>query len=233
LIPFFHRGRRIYMIANVAVHPDHRRRGIAHTLTKAALEKTRRRRVPEVWLQARDDNPAALSLYSSMGFVPQAKRTTWNIRAKNLRGEKPFGYRVTLRSGRHWGQQKAWLRQNYPPQLRWHIPLKERALRPGILGMLYRIFVEIRVRHWSAKKDDQLLGVLTWQATRMHSDHLWLAASPKTEEAALEVILPFLRQEYRLHRPLSLEYPAGRGGDILLAAGFEPQHTLVWMKVKP
>jgi GNAT superfamily N-acetyltransferase len=233
LIPFFQRGRRVNMIANVAVHPNHRRRGIARALTKAALEKTRRRRVPEVWLQARHDNPAAVSLYSSMGFIPQAKRTTWTVRAKTLQGEMPLGSRVTLRTGRHWDQQRSWLMQNYPTNLRWHIPIKEQAMKPGLLGLLYRIFAELRIRHWGAQHKDQLLGVLTWQATRTHADHIWLAAPPETEEMALQTILPFIRQEYRLQRPLSLEYPAGRGQDILLAAGFEPQHTLIWMKVKP
>jgi ribosomal protein S18 acetylase RimI-like enzyme len=233
LIPFFHRGRRIYMIANVAVHPDHRRRGIARALTKAAMEKSRRRRVSELWLQARIDNPPAVSLYTSMGFKPQAQRTTWNVHPKALRGEIPKGARTTIRSVRHWHQQEAWLYLNYPLPLRWHIPIKDQALKPGLLGMLYRFFTEVRVRHWAAQRKDRLLGVLTWQATHTHADHLWLAASPETEDEALQTILPFIRQEYRLHRPLSLEYPQGRVEDVLISAGFEPQHTLIWMKVKP
>lgn len=233
LIPFIYHGRRIYMIANVAVHPDHRRRGIARALTQTAMEKTHRRRIPELWLQVRHDNPAAVSLYTSMEFAPQARRTTWTVRAKALRGEIPVGSRVTLRSARHWEQQQNWLKQNYPVSLRWHILIKDRALKPGIIGLLYKFFAEIRVRHWAAQNKDQLLGVLTWQATRTYADHLWLAAPPETEAEALQTLLPFIRQEYGLARPLTLEYPAGRGDDILLSAGFEPQHTLIWMKIKP
>src|SRR3972149_2661349 len=36
LIPHHYGRRRLYLIANVAVHPDHRRHGIARTLTQAA-----------------------------------------------------------------------------------------------------------------------------------------------------------------------------------------------------
>jgi len=233
LIPFLKRGRRLTMIANVAVHPDFRRRGIARALTKAALEKSRRRRIPELWLQARDDNPAALGLYSSMGFNPQAKRTTWNIRIKSLRGENLSDANATIRAPRHWENQNIWLYSNYPSNLRWHFPIKDQALKPGILGFLYRVLSEIQIRHWAAQRKDQLLGVLTWQATKTHADYLWLAAPPETEDEALQTILPFLRQEFRLHRPLSLEYPAGRAQETLLSAGFELQHTLIWMKVKP
>lgn len=233
LIPFRNQGRRLSMIANVAVHPDYRRRGIARALTKAALEKSKRRKIPELWLQARDDNPAALALYSSMGFKLQAKRTTWNIRTKCLRGETPIGAHTTIRASRHWEKQRAWLHINYPLSLRWHILIKDQALKPGIVGFINRVFNETQIRHWAAQRKDQLLGVLTWQATRTHADSLWLAAAPETEDETLKTILPFLRREFRLHRPLSLEYPASRAHDTLLSAGCEPQHTLIWMKMKP
>lgn len=233
LIPFFHRGRRINLIANVSVHPDYRRRGIARALTRAALEKSRRRRISEVWLQVREDNPAAGALYTSMGFEAQGRRSTWNVRPKALRGEIPPGARVTIRGTRHWDQQSTWLSENYPHSMRWHFQLGFQAIRPGLLGLLYRFFSDVRVRHWAAQEKGCLLGVLTWQASHAHADYLWLAAPPETEAQALRTIAPFLKRESLLRRPLSLDYPAGRLGDVLHEAGFEFQHTLVWMKVKP
>ncbi|MEA3350254.1 MAG: GNAT family N-acetyltransferase, partial [Chloroflexota bacterium] len=232
LSPFFHWGRRIYLIANVAVNPNYRRRGIARALTQAALKKSRRWRVHEVWLHVQDDNPAAINLYTSMGFQPRIRRSTWNIAPKSLQGETPPGVRVTTRSRHNWKLQRKWLKQNYPLDLRWHIPLKFQALKPGLWNKLYRFFAEIRVRHWAALSKDRLLGVLTWQATHRHLDRLWLAASPETEEAALQAILPFIQREKYLRRPLSLDYPADRAVGILEMTGFEHQHTLIWMKVK-
>lgn len=235
LIHFFHQGRRLNLIANVAVHPNYRRRGIAQALTQAALEKTRKRRVQEVWLQARADNPVALKLYQQMGFTPQARRSTWLIQPRTLNGEPPPAGtgRVTIRSRRHWPPQAAWLRANYPYDLRWHFPLKNRYLRPGLLGLVQRFFGEVQTRHWVAQHQRQLLGVLTWQSARAHADHLWLAAPPESEDQTLAIVLPFIKREHLLRRKLALDYPADRATEALHRAGFELQHTLIWMKTTP
>lgn len=47
LIPSTKGGRRVVVIANVAVHPDHRRRGIAHELTQRALQTLRQQVKPK------------------------------------------------------------------------------------------------------------------------------------------------------------------------------------------
>ncbi|MBM3143622.1 MAG: GNAT family N-acetyltransferase [Chloroflexi bacterium] len=233
LIPFFHRGRRVNLIANVSVHPDYRQRGIARALTQEALDKARRWRIPEVWLQVREDNPTASELYASMGFQAQGRRSTWSVKPKALRGEIPPGAQVSIRGARHWTRQSEWLAMNYPPSMRWHFPLDMQAIRPGLFGLVYRFFSEASVRHWAAQNKNHLLGVLTWQASNAHADHLWLAAPPETEAAAVRTIMPFLHSEGRLRRPLSLDYPAGRAVEGLREVGFEFQHTLIWMKIKP
>jgi len=38
VIPFRDKGRKIYLIANIAVHPDYRRRGIGRILTQRAMQ---------------------------------------------------------------------------------------------------------------------------------------------------------------------------------------------------
>ena len=77
LIPFRHKGKRIYLIANVATHPDHRRRGIARAMTQKTMELARKRGSHELWLHVRDDNPAAIQMYRNMGYEIRAHRTTW------------------------------------------------------------------------------------------------------------------------------------------------------------
>ncbi len=233
LIHILHQGRRLNLIANVAVHPKYRQRGIAHALTQIALEKSRRRRIHEVWLQAREDNPVALKLYENMGFVSQACRTTWIIHRSALADSVvPEAGHVTIRSRRHWAQQSAWLLENYPLHMRWHYPLKSRYLQPGLFGLMQRFFAEIHTRHWVAQYQGKLLGVLTWQAAHTHADHLWLAAPPASEDRALKIILPFIRHEAYLRRDLALDYPAERACSTLEDAGFKPQHTLIWMSVR-
>ena len=60
-------GRR-WMIANVAVLPSCRRRGIARQLTQAAIEEAMKRGARAVVLDVRADNVPARDLYLSMGF---------------------------------------------------------------------------------------------------------------------------------------------------------------------
>ena len=78
LIPYAGLAYSYYLIANVAVHPEYRRRGIARRLTTAAIEQARRRRAQSVWLHVRAENNAANDLYRSLGFVERASRTTWH-----------------------------------------------------------------------------------------------------------------------------------------------------------
>ena len=232
MIPFFTQGRRIYLIANVAVFPEYRRRGIARALTEAALEKSQQRRVNQIWLQVREDNPAALGLYISMGFVQRARRTTWNSDPATLKGEAPTGVRVTLRSPHHWSKQQSWLNQLYPPELRWNLLLRIRSFQPGLRGLFHRFFNEVDVRHWAAQRGKELIGLLTWQASRGYADRLWLAVPLENEDLAVQALAAFISRVGHLRRPLTLDYPADRARDILAAAGFQSQHTLIWMETE-
>jgi ribosomal protein S18 acetylase RimI-like enzyme len=229
MIPFIHLGHRLYMLANVVVHPNYRRQGIARAMTQAAIEKLRRMRVRDVWLQAREDNLAAVHLYTSMGFNLRAKRTTWKTHPDTIQGVVQSDIRVTHRFARQWDKQRQWLDNNYPQSLRWHFYLKMSTLKPGLVGWFYRFFMEINVQHWVAFREDHLLGVLSWHAARTRTDHIWLAAPSNTEDAALRAILPFLGKDQRFCRPLNLNYPAGRAVETLLASGFKVLHTLLWM----
>jgi len=229
MIPFIHQGRRLYLLANVVVHPNYRGHGIARAMTKTALEKLRRMRVRDVWLQVREDNPAAVHLYTSMGFALHARRTTWKIHPNEIQGDVQPNIRVTPRFSRHWKQQRQWIDENYPQALRWHFYLKKPALKPGVAGWFYRFFMEVDVCHWAAYHKGHFLGVLSWQTTQTRTDHIWLASSSKTEDDVLRAALPCLRKERRINLPLKFDYPAGRAVEPLQAAGFEKQHTLLWM----
>ncbi len=59
-------------IANVAVHPSHRRRGIARELVAAAIEQGSS--LSRLTLEVRESNTAAIALYRSLGFVKDGVR---------------------------------------------------------------------------------------------------------------------------------------------------------------
>ncbi|GAB4398304.1 MAG: hypothetical protein OHK0052_21300 [Anaerolineales bacterium] len=231
LIPYFSWRRRVLMIANVAVDPTWRGRGIARALTQAALQAVTRHKA-EGWLQVRDDNPAALHLYQSLGFTEQARRTTWYSQPGWLTGRSPqTGLTVVGRRRRDWQQQRAALLQAYPLDLWWHFPIQLNWLQPGLPGLWHSLWNGVLLRHWSAvQADGSWAGTLTLQPSYTYADPLWAAVDPAGGNAALSALLDYALTRYGHHRPLSLDYPHGEGNDVLRALGFRLQHTLLWMR---
>ncbi len=76
-----YKGRKIAMIANVATHPDYRRRGIGRALTKQAMIHARQKGAQDLWLQVRDDNPTAIKIYSRFGI--RRTRSPHNLPPQN------------------------------------------------------------------------------------------------------------------------------------------------------
>ena len=58
-------------IVEVAVHPDHRRKGIARELIRSALADDS---LKEIFLEVREGNKPAVALYESLGFEPVGVR---------------------------------------------------------------------------------------------------------------------------------------------------------------
>jgi ribosomal protein S18 acetylase RimI-like enzyme len=230
LITFILHGRRNYLIANVAVHPDFRRRGIARSLTQRAIEHARQRGAQSTWLHVREENDAAISLYRSLGYNERARRTTWFSQPGIPLDSPPADVTVGPRRARFWQTQKNWLKYHYPPELTWHLPINLNSLRPGITGFLYRILTGAVINQWAAQHGDRLSGVLSWQATQTYADTLWLASSPQEEDTAAFSLLLHARQHLSPRRPLSLDYPAHHANEAIQAAGFRVHQTLIWME---
>jgi ribosomal protein S18 acetylase RimI-like enzyme len=239
LIPYHLYQEPILLVANVAVHPDYRRRGIAYRLTAKALDHARQRGIHKTWLHVREENEAAIRLYRSLGFQERARRTTWVCDPKAApQQDQPAGrpanaplVSVGERRAQDWTKQQSWLRLLYPAEVTWHLSLRSAWLRPGLMGFLYRTFNDIHLRQWSAWRGDQLLGVLAWNATHSYTDSLWLAADAENEDEAARVLLRYARQQLSPKRPLSLDYPALHVPQAIKEAGFHIHQTLIWMSV--
>ncbi len=238
LIPFTAQGKRINLIANVAVHPDYRRQGIARAMTNAALEYLQRRRMQAAWLQVREDTPEAVHLYRSLGFREHTRRTAWIAHPETPINFPAPSVAALPRQSYDWPQQRERLLQTYPADVTWHLPFKLNTLRPGFFGWLARFFGEVSAQHWTAYHQDEWLGTVTWQGSSAYADRLWLAASPEQEELAILALMPKVRQVRQAQRPpfsrrpLNLNYPAGRAASALEATGFTPRRTLIWMSIK-
>ncbi|MEX1071560.1 MAG: GNAT family N-acetyltransferase [Anaerolineales bacterium] len=231
LLPHQYGSQRLFLIANVAVHPDHRRRGIARALTQAALADVERRGPRDTWLQVDQDNPAAVKLYAEMGFVEKMRRTSWRMHPQpDLSPQRISTVKVLKTHRADWSAQRKWLDATYPTNLRWHLPLEPQLLQPGWRGALERALSSRQVEQWSAIKNRKLLGVLSWQSSTLESDRLWLAVDAKREEEAIVALMRQAHNSLRPERNLALNFPSGRASKALLNAGFNAARTLIWME---
>ena len=230
LIPVVAENKKSFLIANVAVHPEYRGRGIARRLTEAGLEFLRKKRVQTAWLQVHEGNQIAFNLYESFNFSEHARRTVWHSSPGLIAADLPEGYRITDRRWGDWGKQKAALKQLYPPRVRWNLALDIEMFAFGLVGGVWRGLSEHRTRQWSLRQGGKWVGSLCWQSTRLQADWLWLAAPPEQRETAISALLPHAVHERGARRTLALNYPAGEHTEALEQAGFRPHQTLIWMR---
>jgi ribosomal protein S18 acetylase RimI-like enzyme len=237
LIPFHsnNRGgnstRWRYLIANVAVHPSYRRRGIGRQLTMRAIEHIRQHSA-DAWLQVREDNPAAHSLYVSLGFKERARRTIWEVSPNTSLPEIPSHLSISGRKNEDWPQQSGWLRQTYPPEVAWNLGFRLSRFEPGLWRSLTNFFLETPVTQWAVRRDQQLIGTACWDPGPYRSENLWLAADPDNDEEAIFALLANARRSLLPRRPLNVNFPAGQGTIAFKQAGFFAQNTLIWMEIK-
>lgn len=231
MIPYYLKGRRYYLIANVAVHPDFRRRGIARALTNQAIDHARRRRSPSVWLHVRHENEAAVVLYQSLGFRERARRTTFLSNNAFTSEEQLPGVALKVSRSWTWSQHRDWLLESYPEEVAWHIPFNLRLLRPGIWGAMHRAIANTYVLGWSASSGGRLLGAVNWQSFHGPTDYLWLAFPPDANEEVVRTLLVHARRRIPSQRRIAVDFPANRFSRAIQEAGFQIGQTLMWMEL--
>ncbi|MBC7877649.1 MAG: GNAT family N-acetyltransferase [Anaerolineales bacterium] len=230
LVPFRHNKQRTYLIANVAVHPEHRRKGIARALTERALQQAREKKVNNIWLHVRDDNPGALDLYTKLGFVERARRTTWQATADSHAPSLNTDIAITNRYPRDWQTQSNWLSRLYPDSLAWHRNWSFNSLRPGLWNWLYLLFFDMNIRQWAAFRKDKLEATLSWIPSG-RGESLFVAAGERSDPDAVTALLLQARRDLaHSQQNITLEFPSSEFDGAILAAGFKSLRTLIWMQ---
>ena len=64
-------------IMNVAVHPDHRRKGVAEALLRALMERLRQNKCESLTLEVRASNAGAIALYEKLRFTEVGRRKNY------------------------------------------------------------------------------------------------------------------------------------------------------------
>lgn len=233
LLPFQKNGEFIYLIANVAVHPAFRRRGIALNLTNEALDYVKKKSAASAWLQVRDDNPPAFLLYKKMGFVEKTRRTTWTLKPNEF---AQFPYQsdllISSRKPRDWEMQKKWLLRNYDDCVRWNLGLNVDHFRPGLLPWIRQFLEEKFINQYSAYYDKKWVGTVSLERTNLFADNLWLATNPEWEDSTIRSLVNFLQQRNNNRKPMSINFPEGRGVSAFDYLGCKKNHTLIWMEAR-
>jgi ribosomal protein S18 acetylase RimI-like enzyme len=239
LIPFRHKKQRTYLIANIAVHPDYRRRGIARSLTERAIKHARDKKVENIWLHVRDDNPGAIELYTKLGFIERARRTSWQAHTDPYVATLQTDIIITGRNPNDWQTQLNWLSRLYPDSLAWHRNWTFNSLRPGLWNWLYLLFVDVNIRQWVAVKKGHPLtssapgnmeAALAW-IPYGRGEALFAATGEGSDPAALTALLIQARRELsHSYSTIAFEFPSGGFDQAIQAAGFRPLRTLIWMQ---
>lgn len=232
LIPYFRRNKRVFLVANVATHPDYRRRGIGRMLTDQAMKHAREKHAEEIWLHVREDNPGAITLYEDLGFRERYRRTTFHSSSSAPILQSPQGILIRPRRTADWVEQSAWLERLHPQGISWYYSNFWNVLKPGLVITLGNFLADVSVDHWTAWRVGEMQSTASVVYGRDRVDTLWVAAVPYGADDALHAMLARARSSMDPRRGLLMEYPAHQSEDAIRAAGFALHRTLLWMKAE-
>ena len=162
LIPFRDHGKRVYLIANVATHPDYRRHGIGRALTERAMIQARAKMPPRSGCTSGRTTLVRSRFMRSWGFRKSpAVLPGMPVPSASSPDPKPRSplCRVIPASGL---SNINWLHRLYPDPLSWYHSWNLNALRPGFWNSLYLLFMDFQLKQWAAVRGDELLATLTW-----------------------------------------------------------------------
>ncbi len=229
-----------WLVANVAVHPDFRRRGMALALMDAALRRVRRYRGRWIALQVDAENEAAYRLYDGMGFETYEMLTQWEssrivmpsgmtslpawpVRQRGLhevRREIDFVYGRARQGG------MAWTR-----------PIEEHDFRGGH-GPLTLADSASRREYWvmhPPDEPDRIAGAMWVVSSGWRRSRVVLFLDPEiTAPDVRRSLLAHLLLRPTMHtRIIRLETLGGDDAvdDLLYRAGFRPVRHLIQMRL--
>jgi ribosomal protein S18 acetylase RimI-like enzyme len=233
LIPLRAKEKGSYFVANVAVHPNYRGRGIGKKLTERAIRHAREHQGKQVYLQVRDDNEIATRIYRELGFDEISRRTMWVYHSNSQILENPSSsVKITRREKEDWSQQKMWLESLYPREIHWNIPIRLEKMEPTFSNWITRFMYAEFQRSWSVRKNSKLIGAVTLDHNSESHDYCWLATSPIWEDEVIRAVFPVIEHKMLFPKRLAVNYPAGRARASFEAVGMRELNTLLWMKYR-
>ncbi len=228
-----------FIIANVAVHPDYRRHGLAHSLMLAALDLIRRKSGSFAILQVDATNDTARRLYTRLGFRDERTFVRWqhssHIRPPQRLRDMPY---ITLRQPTEWRSEYALaelVRPNRQGGLGWLRPTHPKFFRSSLFATLGGWMTGRSEEHWIVRdeQDQRIVASLRATMTFGAADRLELLVHPTRQGQLEEPLINYALRRLEGHRrPLTIEHPADDLSTtaVLERYMFESRYRLVHMR---
>jgi len=232
------RSRYRYLAANVAVHPQYRRQGIARKLMQAVVNDVMGRGGKTIALQVVRGNQAAVDLYGSMNFISIGSMTTWQSSVSSLRtagntSESLLHPLPTKRCREAYDLD----REALDPKLYWPEPLTMDTYHRGLLRR-FSDFINGRKFDTLILNDDKnnIIGLANlaseWGRTHQMSIRIHPQWRGQLERSLLDGAI--MRAKSLSRRNLQLIHPADDElmNMLLPIANFKRQRTLTHMQLE-
>lgn len=225
-----------FLIVNVAVHPDYRRRGIARMLMNTVSEHVWQHGGRQILLQVDQDNTSAIDLYRSLHYQALGDMTSWLATAGRIHAlESPSDFPVRDLRGREWREAYNLDCRALAPDLNWPEPLSQRIYQQGIWHSLNNFLNGRGSESWVTTNDGQLTGLASIWSEWGRAHQLTLRVLP---EWAGQVERPLLakllrRLAYLSRRNARIDHPSDDliTGELLRQASFKVKRILTHMRL--
>ena len=221
-----------WLMSNVAVHPDYRRRGIARSLVEYAVNGLHSRGVGDIYLQVDAANRSAVDIYDNVGFAKIACRMAWQRAGGENRLARPAGarsFQVAERKSAEWMEEYELWRSVSPHGTAWNTPLKKKALRPSMWKGMERMLAGEQEKHFLARRGELVEAALAavgrasgWEGVLIQREGSGGKVEADLLHAAWDVFSPGQRA--------LLETTPAVSEHTLEKLGFRKRRTFIWMR---
>lgn len=225
-----------YLIVNVAVHPDYRRRGIARNLMNSVHEHVWQHGGREILLQVDHDNASAIDLYQSLHYQTLGDMTSWSVTSGRMRTlEDPGGFPVRDLRRQEWRAAYELDCHALAQDLNWPEPIPQRIYQQGIWRSLNDFLNGRSSESWVTAEGGQITGLASIWSEWGRAHQLTLRILPEwagwVERPLLAKLLR--RLSYLPHRNVRIDHPGDdlNTNELLRQANFKVQRTLTHMRL--
>jgi GNAT superfamily N-acetyltransferase len=226
--------RGAWLISNVAVHPEFRRRGAGRGLMRFALGEIRSRGGRKAYLQVDEENATALRIYRELGFEAIGRRIVWTRPPGPAQSvDHPVAadptFRFAPRRAGEWRDEFAFWKEVSPAGFAWNTPLTEGLFRPTAAKWLEQTMFGESEKHFLARRGDRVEAAL-FTVQRLYG---WEGFLIQNEPSGGSLEAAFWNAAWKDSIPkvnCLLETTPEASATALEQLGFQKRRTFQWMR---